>query len=250
LKADADFKLAKMESLSSGGQTHDMAVFSHEKTGLEFVLVPSGTFQMGSPTTERGRDPDETPQHAVTLTRPFLICRTECTQAAYEKVVGSNPSELKTPARPVETVSWNDVKAFCDRVDLRLPTEAEWEYACRAGTTTAYCFGDDEAQLHEYAWFSGGSDGQRTAPVAQRKPNGFGLYDMHGNVWEWCADWRAAYTSGSATDPSADVGTFRASRGGSSENGYANSRSAKRGGGAPDDEIRARGFRPAKSVGP
>src|SRR5262249_22094973 len=134
----------------------------------------------------------------------YLIGRTECTQAAYERVVGSVPSERKDPALPVDGVSWDDAKAFCDRADLRLPTEAEWEFACRAGTTTAYCFGDDVSRLHEYAHaVRNGAAGapEHPDPVAQLKPNSFGLFDVHGNVFEWCADWYGEYPDGRVTDP-------------------------------------------------
>ena len=150
---------------------------------------------------------------------------TEVTQEQYQKVMGTNPSEFKGPQNPVETVSWADAVEFCRKLSAmpaektaghvyRLPTEAEWEYACRSGTTTAYGFGDDASRLGDYGWFGGNSDSS-THPVGEKKPNAWGLYDMHGNVWEWCQDWYGEYPSGSATDPTgATSGSIRVSRGG------------------------------------
>ena len=139
----------------------------------------------------------------------------EVTQAQYKAVMGTNPSHFKGDNNPVEQVSWNDVVAYCNKLteqekaagrlpvgyEYRLPTEAEWEYACRAGTTTAFSFGNDESQLGEYAWYRDNS-GLTTHPVRQKKPNGWGLYDMHGNVGEWCQDFFfAKYPGGSVSDP-------------------------------------------------
>jgi formylglycine-generating enzyme required for sulfatase activity len=159
----------------------------------------------------------------VTLTKPFELGVYEVTQEQYEKVKGTNPSSSKGPQNPVEKVSWEDAVEFCRKLSelpeekaagrvYRLPTEAEWEYACRAGTTTAYSFGDDESQLRDYAWFSGNA----THPVGQKKPNPWGLYDMHGNVWEWCQDSYGAFPQGLATDPKGpSSGSYRVYRGGS-----------------------------------
>ncbi len=141
----------------------------------------------------------------------FMMGVHEVTQSQYEAVMGSNPSHFKGPDNPVETVSWDDAVAFCRKLsDLpaeraagrayRLPTEAEWEYACRTGTTTAFSFGDDEKDLGKYAWFNGNSS-NTTHAVGKKLPNGWGLYDMHGNVWEWCSD-------------RTDAGSSRVSRGG------------------------------------
>ena len=164
--------------------------------GMKFNLIPPGEFAMGSPASEPGRYDDET-QHQVKITKPFYLSVHEVTQAQYERVMGKNPSKYEGANKPVEDVSWNDAVAFFrklnDEVEYRLPTEAQWEYACRAGTTTAYSFGDDVSQLGEYAWYSGNSSS--THPVGELKPNAWGLFDMHGNVFEWCQDWYGDYDS-------------------------------------------------------
>ncbi len=175
---------------------------------LELVHIPAGEFMMGSPATEKGRYDDEGPQHKVKIARPFAMGKYPITQAQYEAIMGKNPSHFKGAQRPVETVSWDECNEFRKRlserlgVEFKLPSEAQWEYACRAGTTTAYSFGDEASQLGNYAWYTENS-GEKTHPVGEKKPNAWGLYDMHGNVWEWCEDlWHSNY-EGAPTDGSA-----------------------------------------------
>ena len=159
---------------------------------MKFVQIPAGIFLMGSPKDEKDRSENEV-RHEVTIDKLFWIGVFEVTQEQYRAVMGNNPSQIKGDDRPVEGVSWFDAVAFCRRAsaitrrDFRLPTEAEWEYVCRAGTQTRYSFGNDEKQLDDYAWYDGNSEAT-THPVGRKKPNAWGLYDMHGNVAEWCKD--------------------------------------------------------------
>ena len=221
--------------------------------GSHFVSVPAGTFTMG----DANGDADETP-HQVTLTKGFELGVYEVTQEQYEQVMGSNPSFFKGPQNPVEQVSWNDAVEFCRKLSAlpseksagyvyRLPTEAEWEYACRAGTTTKYSFGDSESELGDYAWYRDNSGGT-THPVGQKQPNAWGLYDMHGNVWEWCQDWHGDYSKGSTTDPTgAASGSLRVSRGGCWYDYSVRCRSAYRYRYAPDYRSFNLGFRVLRS---
>jgi formylglycine-generating enzyme required for sulfatase activity len=170
---------------------------------MEMVLIPAGSFMMGS---DKG-EANEKPVHKVTLTQPFYMGKFAVTQEQWQAVMGENPAEFVGPTNPVEEVSWDDCQEFLQALSKKvpgktfdLPTEAQWEYACRAGTTTAYYFGDDPARLGEYAWYLENS-GNRSHPVGQKKPNAWGLYDMHGNVCQWCADWYGDYSAGDATDP-------------------------------------------------
>jgi formylglycine-generating enzyme required for sulfatase activity len=220
---------------------------------LEMVMIPSGSFMMGSPETEEGSTDDERPQHQVTI-KAFCLGKYQVTQAQWKAVAAFpqvnkelklDPSRFKgdgstslTNHRPVEQVSWENAVEFCDRLSrhtkrqYRLPSEAEWEYACRAGTQTRYYFGDDEKQLGEYAWY-GQNSGSKTHPVGQKKPNNWGLFDMSGNVWEWCEDgWHENYQNApkdeTAWNDNHSKTKYRVLRGGSWSNYPRNCRSASR----------------------
>ena len=215
---------------------------------LELVLIPAGKFMMGSAVGEKDRVATET-QHEVTLSKPFYMGKYAVTQEQYEKVMGANPSHFKGAKNPVETVSWDNAQDFCKKLSatsgktVRLPTEAEREYACRAGSTTTYCFGDNENGLGEYAWYASNSD-NKTHPVGEKKPNAWGLYDMHGNVWEWCQDWYGDYPAGAVTDPQgAAQGAGRVLRGGCWGGVPGGCRSARRGSGFPGCRSGGVGFR-------
>ncbi|MGI9443231.1 MAG: formylglycine-generating enzyme family protein [Rubripirellula sp.] len=217
---------------------------SADSIGMECKLIHAGKFIMG--------EGDQA--HEVTLTKPFKMGVHEVTQAQYEQVMGVNPSHFKGANNPVEMVRWDDAVEFCRRLSelpaekaaghvYRLPTEAEWEYACRAGTTTRFSFGDDEWKLGDYAWHDGNAD-DNTHPVGGKKPNAWGLYDMHGNVWEWCQDLYGDYPSGTVTDPTgAASGSFRVLRGDCWISSAENCRSAYRGRSNPWLRYYDRGFR-------
>ena len=182
----------------------------HNSTSIEMVLVPGGTFTMGCSPGDAECGFDESPAHQVTLTNAFYMGKTEVTQAQWTAKMGSNPSGFAgQPNNPVEQVSWNMIQGFNSATGLRLPTEAEWEYACRAGTTTVR-YGD----VNDIAWYNGNAGGT-THAVAGKLPNALGLYDTLGNVWEWCQDWYEPYASGSVTNPTGPgTGLDRLLRGG------------------------------------
>jgi formylglycine-generating enzyme required for sulfatase activity len=225
--------------------------------GMKLVLIPPGEFRMGSPDSDSDAEDQEKPQHTVRITQPFFLGMHEVTQAQWEAVMGDNPSRFKGADRPVEMVSWDDCQEFIRRLNerseqqaglYRLPTEAEWEYACRAGSTTRYYFGDDDAVLGGFAWY-GDNSNEQTHTVGQKKPNAWGLYDMHGNVWEWCQDWWWDYTSAMVSDPQgAGQGSHRVFRGGGWDFHARGCRSAFRFGGAPDERSDTLGFRLAFSL--
>jgi len=189
---------------------------SGEKTftnsiGMEFVLIPAGEFDMGSPENEEGRNINEGPVHRVIIRNPFYMGKYKVTQKQWIEVMGYNPipaysEDFKGENRPVVYMQWNDVQEFIKKLNrkegrknYRLPSEAEWEYAARAGTTTKYSFGDDDSQIGDFAWYDENS-GSHTHDVGQKKPNPWGLYDMHGNVMDWVQDeWHDKY-NGAPTD--------------------------------------------------
>ena len=219
------------------------ALSSNQKTytnsiDMEFVLIPAGEFKMGSPSDEEGRFDNEGPLHTVKIEKAYYLGKYEVTQKQWREVMGYNISNFKGDNLPVEMVSWSNVQEFVRKLNekegtdkYRLPSEAEWEYACRAGTTTRYSFGDIESRLGEYAWYSDNSGG-KTHSVGQKKPNPWGLYDMHGNVVEWTQDrWHIDYTS-APTDGSAwEIGNewYLINRGGSWRYDAQDCRSAYRG---------------------
>jgi formylglycine-generating enzyme required for sulfatase activity len=215
---------------------------------LAMVLIPAGEFLMGSPDAEKDASSGEKPQHRVRITKPFYLGKCLVTQEQWQAVVGGNPSRFKGPQNPVERVSWQDCQAFLGKLnakvgrphpgplpvgqgEFRLPTEAQWEYACRAGSTTSYCFGDDQSQLGAYAWYNQNSD-DKTHPVGEKKPNAWGFYDMHGNVWEWCQDWHdeGYYAKSPMDNPTGPAtGLSRVFRGGGWNSDARGCRSANRG---------------------
>ncbi|HEX9619858.1 MAG TPA: SUMF1/EgtB/PvdO family nonheme iron enzyme, partial [Polyangiaceae bacterium] len=194
------------------------------KGGVELVSIPAGTFSMGSPPDERDREADET-QHEVTLSA-FELGKYTVTNEQYARFLAENPGarepelwsdrRFNQPNQPVVGVSWDEARAFCAWAGGRLPTEAEWEYACRAGTTTRYWSGDEETDLARAGWYGGNSRGQ-LHPVGEKPANAFGLHDVHGNVWEWCADWYGEFPTGATqVDPTSPAsGDSRVLRGGS-----------------------------------
>jgi formylglycine-generating enzyme required for sulfatase activity len=177
---------------------------------LKFCWCPAGRFMMGSPVDSRGHLLNEAPFEA-TISKGFWLQQTEITQNQFEHLMGSNPSYFKGKDNPVDSVSWTEAVEFCRRLSelppekaagnlFRLPTEAEWEYACRAGSSGEFCFGDNETEMDAYGWYSLNS-GRTTHPVGQKKPNSWGLHDVHGNVSEWCLDSYADYPGVPTTDP-------------------------------------------------
>jgi len=219
---------------------------------------------MGSPAHEPGRERDEI-QHRVQLTQGFWLSETACTQALWQAVMGDNPSRFKEAERPVEGGIWDDVQEFLRRVHasapelaLRLPTEAEWEYACRAGTSTPFWFGaqitPEQVNYDGNFPYAGGKRGlyrKETVPAKALPCNGWGLYQMHGNVWEWCQDWYAAYAAAPADAPAVDLsglaaGAPRVLRGGSWIDHGRSARSARRDADRPGDRLDDFGFRLAR----
>ncbi len=250
----------------------------HWILSVPFQKIEAGTFKMGSPTGESNRESDEN-QVDVTISKPFEIMTKEVTQSQWVKVMdGENPSMFKLPANcddydsennmcpnhPVEQVSWDDVQKFIEKINnalgltgcngtptssvgcYRLPTEAEWEYSARGGTTTVYSFGNDPSNLGDYAWYMGNSD-KKTHPVGLKKPNPWGLYDVHGNVWEWVQDKHHKDLLGGEA-PLRNSGSYRVVRGGSYVFGPEHLRSANRSINEPTEGNFNVGFRLVKTL--
>lgn len=250
------------------GQTRDrlqgseLAEPEKDPLDIEFVRIKAGIFRMGSDASEADRD--EQPVRWVRIRRPFELSKFEVTQAQWKAVMGDqNPSYFKGDDRPVESVSWHDVQSFIRKLNkrentdvYRLPTEAEWEYAARAGKQSVYAFGDDASQLGDYAWYDGNSNGE-TRPVGGKRPNEWELHDMHGNVWEWVRNWYGSYSIKTA-DASADAavvdpvgpesGTYRVLRGGGWSSIAGGCRSADRDRADPGGADRHLGFRLLREV--
>jgi len=247
------------------GEGEDQTVMLPGDVALEMLYIPAGTFMMGRYPGEQDSYDWEDPQHQVTLTHGFSLGKYELTKRQWQAVMGTTPwsgqpfvlNDLDSPA---VYVSWNDTQAFITAVNtytgltLRLPTEAEWEYACRAGTTTRFYWGDDPSytQIGVYAWYQGNAwnAGEQYAHVVGLKlPNTWGLYDMSGNVWEWCEDWYGSYPSAAAIDPQgASTGTYRVLRGGWwLSTAIRGGRSTERDWGDPGGARGLAGFRVARS---
>jgi formylglycine-generating enzyme required for sulfatase activity len=226
------------------------------------VPIPAGEFLMGSPDAHRDAPPYERPQHQVRVTTPLYLAIHPVTQEQYAQVMEQALSRFEgDPQQPAGMVSWSDAMEFCRRLSAlpeeaqaghvyRLPTEAEWEYACRAGSTSKWCFGDDESLLREYAWYEGNS-ADTPHPVGQKRPNAWGLHDMHGNVWEWCADWFGEdyYVLSRSDDPKGpNAGDGRVLRGGGWTVGPWGTRSADRSRYDPGLRSPYNGFRVARNA--
>jgi formylglycine-generating enzyme required for sulfatase activity len=242
-------KRAEQERLHRQKEQKEQKTFTNS-IGMKFVLIPAGEFMMEEEEYEK-------PVHNVTISKPFYLGVSPVTQKEWKAVMGDNPSYFKGDDLPVESVSWNDVQEFIKKLNekenidkYRLPSESEWEYAARAGTTTKYYFGDDESNLGDYAWYYDNSD-SKTHPVGEKQPNPWGLYDMHGNVWEWVQDsWHANY-NGAPDDGSAwedEDGAIRVYRGGGWRAPARYCRSAYRDGDDPGYRDCALGFRLLQDV--
>ncbi|MDR2341524.1 MAG: formylglycine-generating enzyme family protein [Campylobacteraceae bacterium] len=228
---------------------------------MEFALIPSGSFEMGTDKKAEIGIINEFPLHNITISRNFYLAKFEVTQEQWIKIMGNNPSKFKNNLKPVESVSWYDVQKFISKLNAlenttkyRLPTEAEWEYAARAASQSRYSFGDDINELVSYAWYYNKSSKQpfQTHPVGQKKPNRWGLYDMHGNIWEWTADWYDPeyYTKSPKKDPINNLSSLKniAIRGGGWINSAEYMRSAVRHYKAPISKEDDLGFRVAFDI--
>jgi Uncharacterized conserved protein len=230
-----EINLPKSDSIDIGQNTY-----------MEFVLIHPGTFTMGASL----EDGDEAPEHKVKITKAFYLGQYEVTQKQWEEIMGNNPSNFKGENQPVDSVSWEEVQQFLSKLQEKtghqftLPTEAQWEYAARAATNTKWDFGDNESLLSEYAWFGENSESM-THPVGQKRPNGWNLYDMYGNVQEWVNDWYAnSYKYKDGSDPQGpSLGHSRVIRGGAWGDDATMVRSTYRNASATDNKTPGNGFR-------
>ena len=237
--------------MAPSGEEAKEVTYYRNPVGMEFVKVPAGEFRMGSDNGESY----EKPVHRVRIAKAFYIQAYEVTQRQWEQVMGNNPSNFKGANRPVEQMSWDDAQAFIKKLcakenpadaGYRLPTEAEWEYACRAGSRTRFYSGDEDSTLDRIAWYTSNSNRQ-THEVGGKLPNAFGLYDMSGNVYEWCQDWYGYYAKSPLAAFGPGSGSRRVVRGGSWVDSSGRCRSANRGGGVPGIGHSVLGFRLART---
>ena len=272
------FTMAGTAFSETKGPPKGLAVDLGGGVKLKMTLIPAGEFKMGSGESAEataaffnktyGEDrvqqaewfKGEHPQHQVQITKPFYLGKYAVTQEQWKAVMGDNPAKFEGASNPVELVSWRDCQVFLGKLNAKagekggnfvLPTEAQWEYACRAGSTTRYCFGDDEKLLSKYAWYDGNS-GDETHPAGKKGPNAWGLFDMHGNVGEWCQDWYASdyYRKSPLNDPQGPTtGTARVLRGGCYGDSPENCRSASRGYESPGLSLDYIGFRVCREIG-
>jgi len=261
---------------ADAARARELTLNLSDKAALKLVQIPAGKFLMGSPMTEWGRGQSEglpyakivnnITQFEVTISKPFYLGLTHVTVDQYAAFVAETgqkhdePGFKQTGDHPVVNVSWNDADAFCQWLSKKsgktvvLPTEAQWEYACRAGTKTRFSFGDNDADLGDYAWYADNSmdnnkGARMTHPVRQKKPNAWGLYDMHGNAWQWCSDWYADYAGAGADPTGPKEGGFRVLRGGYWNAVSSGCRSAYRNWSNPYVRFDSRGFRVAVVAG-
>jgi formylglycine-generating enzyme len=264
----ADVRRAQEAWAKYMGRKVEETVEVADGVNMTFVLVPPGKFHMGSPEDEKQRLEDRETLHEVTLTGPFDLGKTEVTQAQYEALAGKNPSHFKGPDRPVENVSWEEARDWAEKLTKKrgdkhlyhLPTEAEWEYSCRGGRSSSQPFGvgNGRALSSREANFNGnepyggadrGKNLEATCPVASYPANALGLHDLHGNVWEWCADWFGPYSRGAVTNPTGpSTDSLRVIRGGGWDCDARTCRAARRSRFAPSDPSFDLGFRLARSL--
>ena len=267
--AGYDWHSGESEVLQTSSQMHESAGSSRETNfsnsiGMNFVYIPPGSFLRGSPIEELGRESDEK-QQLVSLSHGYYMQTTEVTQEQWKTVMGSLPLYIiKCDEKcPVERVSWDNAQEFINELNIieesqkyRLPTEAEWEYAARAGSNTSFANGeisvltcDNDTKLDDIGWYCGNSKILRHHIVAQKNPNSWGLYDMHGGVWEWCADWYGPYSSEAVTDPGGTPdGAERIMRGGGIADTARSCRSANRYSLRPDVQFNNIGLRIVRSL--